>query len=111
MRWSKMKRVRLLPLCALWTLICIVPLSAQQTALPVVGFLSTGSPSSRGSDQVLAFQLGLSEAGYVENQSVKIEYRWASDDYSKLPGLAEDLVQQNVAVIVAAGGSVSAVTA
>jgi len=79
--------------------------------MPVIGFLTTASASSRDSDQVVAFFHGLQEAGYIENQNVKIEYRWANDDYSRLPVLAEDLARLKVAVIVAAGGHVSALAA
>lgn len=83
----------------------------QQPAMPVVGFLTTASDSARSGDQVNAFLRGLREAGFVENQNVKIEYRWAHDDYSLLPSLAEDLIRLRVSAIVAAGGHVSALVA
>jgi putative ABC transport system substrate-binding protein len=79
--------------------------------MPVIGILSTASATSRGGDQFAAFYRGLVEAGYIENQNVKIEYRWANDDYSRLPVLAAELVRLRVAVIVAAGGHVSALEA
>jgi len=79
--------------------------------LPVIGFLSTASPNARGSEQMAAFPSGLREAGFIEGQNVEIDYRWASDDYARLPDLSADLVRRRVAVIVAAGGHVSALAA
>ena len=79
--------------------------------MPVIGFLTTASASSRSGDQLAAFHRGLQEAGYVENRNVSIEYRWADDDYSRLPVLAAELARLRVAVIVAAGGHVSALAA
>ena len=67
----------------------------------------TASATARGGEQFAAFDRGLREAGYVESQNVKIEYRWANDDYSRLPALAAELVRLRVTVIVAAGGDVS----
>jgi putative tryptophan/tyrosine transport system substrate-binding protein len=89
------------------------PLAARapQPAVPVIGFLTTASPSSRGGEQLAAFHSGLREAGYTEGQNVRIEYRWASDDYSRLPVLAAELVGLQVAVLVTAGGHVSALVA
>ena len=80
---------------------------AQLPALPLIGFLSSGSLAHRR-DHVAAFQRGLNETGYVEGQNVAIEYRWANDHYDRLPGLAADLVRRQVAVIAATGGNVSA---
>jgi putative ABC transport system substrate-binding protein len=72
---------------------------AQQKAMPVVGFLNTGSPDP-SAPFVAAFLQGLRETGYVEGQNVAIEYRWAEAHYDRLPGLAADLVRSNVDVIV-----------
>ena len=80
---------------------------AQQPAMPVVGFLSSRSPGESALD-VAGFQQGLAQAGYVENQTVAIEYRWAENRYDRLPAMAADLVGRQVAVIAALGGPVTA---
>src|SRR5580658_6011975 len=83
---------------------------AQQPALPVVGFLHSGSAEPYA-HQVAAFKGGLNEAGYVEGRNVAIEYRWAEGHIDRLPALAAELVQRQVAVIVTSGGDVSALAA
>jgi putative ABC transport system substrate-binding protein len=80
---------------------------AQQAALPVVGFMDSGSRIANA-HLVAAFWQGLNETGYVEGQNVAIEYRWAEGDYNRLPSLAAELVRRVVAVIVATGGEPSA---
>jgi putative tryptophan/tyrosine transport system substrate-binding protein len=88
------------------------PLSAraQQPALPVAGFLGSGSPKS-DDFRVAAVRQGLTEAGYVEGRNVAFEYRWAESHYDRLPALAAELVRREVAVIISIGGVASAVAA
>jgi putative ABC transport system substrate-binding protein len=76
----------------------------------VVGFLSARSPEE-SVNLVEAYRGGLKEGGFVEGQNVAIEFRWAHGDYSRLPALAADLVQQRVAVIAAVGGDPSPIAA
>jgi putative ABC transport system substrate-binding protein len=71
---------------------------AQRPALPVVGFLNTGSPDVAGRN-VAAFRKGLGETGYVEGQNVTVEYHWLEGQYDRVPTLIADLVRQRVAVI------------
>jgi ABC-type uncharacterized transport system substrate-binding protein len=80
---------------------------AQGPTMPVIGFLSSRSPGESAPD-VAGFRQGLAQAGYVENQTVAIEYRWAENRYERLPAMAADLVGRQVAVIAALGGPVTA---
>src|SRR6516162_1397342 len=75
---------------------------AQQPAMPVVGFLSSGFPRAY-SPFLSAFRTGLGEFGYVEGKNVKIEYRWAEAQSGRLPALAADLAHRPVAAIVTSG--------
>jgi putative ABC transport system substrate-binding protein len=75
---------------------------AQQSAIPVIGYLSVGSPESDAS-RLTGLRRGLNQAGYVEGRNFVIEYRWAGDQADRLPALVSDLVQLQVTVIVAAG--------
>src|SRR5262249_30258141 len=75
---------------------------AQQPSMPVVGFLSPGSPGALG-HLVAAFRRGLNETGYFEHRNVGIEYLWAEGQNDRLPALADALVRARVSVICAAG--------
>ena len=84
------------------------PMMAQaQQRLPVIGFLHSGSPAPYET-RVTAFRRGLSEAGFVEGIGVHIEYLWAEGHYDRLARFAKEFVDRNVAVIVAAGGILTA---
>ena len=104
-----MSRRELLLLLA-WAVIAPRTLRAQQKAMPVVGILGGGS-SSAFAPFVAAFRDGLTESGYVEGRNVAIEHRWAEGNYDRLPTLAADLVGRKVDVIIAMGGTPSALAA
>ena len=72
-----------------------------QQAMPVIGFLSGGSPRGYGR-QLVGFRKSLADAGYDEGRNVAIEYRWADGQYGRLPAMAAELARRQVAVIVAA---------
>src|SRR6516165_10065871 len=75
---------------------------AQQTTMPVVGFVNAGSEDA-STDRARAFRKGLSEAGYVEGQNVTVEYHWLEGRYDREPALMADLVRRRVAMIAAWG--------
>jgi putative ABC transport system substrate-binding protein len=83
---------------------------AQQSAMPVIGFLSPSS-SEMFADRLRGFRQGLKDTGYVEGENVAIVYRWADGQYDRLPELAAELVHRQVAVIVTAGGAPSTLAA
>ena len=86
-----------------------LPARAQQSAIPVIGVLLVQSRESLA-DAVAAFHRGLNEAGYVEPQSVAVEYRSAEGHYDRLPALAAELVNRRVAAILA-GANAAALAA
>src|SRR3974377_2449245 len=83
---------------------------ARAQSTPVIGFLHPSSADST-LPQLSAFREGLKEAGYSEGQNVRIEYRWGEGRSDRFPQHRADLVRRNVALIVAAGGTESAMAA
>jgi putative tryptophan/tyrosine transport system substrate-binding protein len=84
--------------------------SAQQPAMPVIGFLHVAS-ANPFVHLIAALRQGLKEAGYIEGRNVAIQFRWAEGQNTRLPELAADLVRLKVALIVTGGGEASAVAA
>jgi putative ABC transport system substrate-binding protein len=84
---------------------------AQQPALPVVGYLSSSSGDDLARKRVTSFLKGLAETGFSEGRNVAIEYRWADEDYARLPDLAADLVRRRVDVIAAPSTTAAALAA
>ena len=83
---------------------------AQQPAMPVIGFLNSGSFEAYR-DRLRGFRQGLKDTGYSEGENVVVEYRWADNQIDRLSVLAAELVRRRVAVITAAGGPAAAVAA
>ena len=105
MRIALLKRrdfISLVGGAATWPLVA----RSQQAAMPVIGFMSGRSMADSGY-LAESFRQGLRDTGYVEGESIGIEYRWANGDYDRLPGFASDLLQRNVLVLVAVGGDSS----
>lgn len=87
-----------------------VPAYAQRPALPVLGYLGSETPE-RYASRLAAFRDGLAETGFAEGRNVAIEYRWAEGNYRRLPALAKELADRQVAAIVAPGGAEVALAA
>jgi len=83
---------------------------AQQTGMPVIGYLCPQTPAAFVS-RLIAFRQGFEETGYVEGRNVTIEFRWAEGQHDRLRALAADLVSRQVALIVAPGGAPAAIAA
>jgi len=83
---------------------------AQQGAMPVIGFLDSRSPDAL-TDRLRGFRQGLKDTGYVEGENVTIVFRWAENQFDRLPVLAAELVRRRVAVIATSGGPAVAFSA
>src|SRR5262245_17243221 len=87
-----------------------LPVRAQSTAMPIVGFLHVAA-AKPFAHIVVGFREGLKETGYIERENVEIEFRWAEGQVSRLPDMAADLVHRRAAVLVTGGGEASAFAA
>jgi putative ABC transport system substrate-binding protein len=84
---------------------------AQQLGLPVVGYVYAGTAEGSGGDQAAAFRKGLSESGLIEGRNFMFEYRWAQNDFDRVPDLAAELVRRRVAVIAIMGSPAAVLAA
>ena len=103
MQFGQLKRREFITLvggAAAWPL----AVRAQQAAMPVIGFMSAGSPETYP-QSLAAFRKALNDIGFIEGQNLAIEYRWAGTEYERFPSLAADLVNRQVSVIVVLGNT------
>jgi ABC-type uncharacterized transport system substrate-binding protein len=107
---GRMRRREFVALLSGATVLWPVAATAQQSAKPIIGFLS-GRSQDEASADTAAFHQGLNEMGYVVGRNVDLEYRWAEGRNELLPGLAAELVRRQVTVLAAVGGNNSALAA
>jgi putative tryptophan/tyrosine transport system substrate-binding protein len=111
MQFNQLKRREFIALLSGATAAWPLAARAQQAPMPVIGFLSNGYQHSDEPLRLIPFREGLKEAGYIDGRNLVSEYRWAEDQYDRLPELADDLLRRHPAVIVALGGPASALAA
>jgi ABC-type uncharacterized transport system substrate-binding protein len=110
MQFDRVKRREFISLLGVAGAAWPVAARAQQSAMPVIGFLDAGSAAER-TTQVAAFRKGLAEGGYHVGQNVALEFHWAEGQYERFPELAADFVRRKVSVIVTPGGATAALAA
>jgi putative tryptophan/tyrosine transport system substrate-binding protein len=98
--------IKVVGLASAWPTVAL----AQTSTMPVIGVIGLAS-SDEIPNLIAAFRQGIKEIGFVEGQSVLVEYRWAENQYNRLPALAADLVNHHVQVIAATGGTSSWIAA
>src|SRR5262249_19017352 len=101
-RGDRMRRREFIRLLGSAAVVWPLAVRAQQKSIPTVGFLADGTPEGFA-PRLAGIKRGLADLGFIEGQNVAVEPRWARRNYDLLPALASDLVNRNVAVILAAG--------